>query len=57
MRFLPNRLVLTVVVGFVLAAGLEGIRDNLDPGEPHFENLYTKSQQELDNLGVTKNTD
>ena len=37
---------------FVLAAGLEGIRDNLDPGEPHFENLYTKSQQELDNLGV-----
>ena len=37
---------------FVLAAGLEGIRDNLDPGEPHLENLYTKSQQELDILGV-----
>jgi glutamine synthetase len=36
----------------VLAAGLEGIRDELDPGEPHRENLYTKSQAELDKLGV-----
>jgi glutamine synthetase len=36
----------------VLAAGLEGIREQLDPGEPHTQNLYVKSQQELDELGV-----
>ena len=26
-----------------LAAGLEGIRENADPGEPHMENVYEKS--------------
>jgi glutamine synthetase len=36
----------------VLAAGLEGIRERLDPGEPHRENMYMKSPQELDELGV-----
>lgn len=36
----------------VLAAGLEGIRDELDPGEPHSENMYLKSEAELEKLGI-----
>ncbi|MEL7049817.1 MAG: type III glutamate--ammonia ligase, partial [Pseudomonadota bacterium] len=36
----------------VLAAGLEGIREGLDPGEPYRDNMYEKSQKELDELGV-----
>lgn len=36
----------------MLAAGLEGIRENLDPGEPHTENMYTYSLEELQNLGI-----
>lgn len=37
----------------VLAAGLEGIELGLDPGDPHTENMYLKSSEELDALGVT----
>ena len=37
----------------VLAAGLEGIAERIDPGEPRRENMYLKSQEELDRLGVT----
>jgi glutamine synthetase len=36
----------------VLAAGLEGIEQGLDPGEPHLDNMYLKSQAELDALGI-----
>ena len=36
----------------VLAAGLEGIREKIDPGEPHRENMYMKSPEELDALGI-----
>ena len=36
----------------VLAAGLEGIRDQADPGNPHTDNMYLKTQTELDELGV-----
>ena len=36
----------------VIAAGLEGIAEGLDPGEPHRENLYVKSEEELERLGV-----
>jgi glutamine synthetase len=36
----------------VLAAGLEGIKEGLDPGDPHLDNMYLKSQAELDALGV-----
>ena len=36
----------------VLAAGLEGIREKLDPGEPHTENMYLKTDAELQALGV-----
>jgi glutamine synthetase len=35
-----------------LAAGLEGIRERIDPGEPHRENMYRKSPAELDELGI-----
>ena len=38
----------------VLRAGLEGIREDLDPGEPHTENMYTKSDAELDALGIKR---
>lgn len=31
----------------ILAAGLEGIREQLDPGEPHTENMYDYSLEEL----------
>jgi len=36
----------------ILAAGLEGIREGLDPGEAHRENMYTYTLDELKALGV-----
>ena len=36
----------------VLAAGLEGIANELDPGDPHTENMYLKSEAELKEMGV-----
>ncbi len=36
----------------VLAAGLEGIRENLDPGAPQTENLYELSDAQLAERGV-----
>lgn len=36
----------------VLAAGLEGIARELDPGDPHTENMYLKSEAELKEMGV-----
>ena len=36
----------------VLAAGLDGIEQGLDPGEPHTDNMYVKSEAELRDLGV-----
>lgn len=36
----------------VLAAGLEGIAQRIDPGEPQRENMYLKSPAELEKLGV-----
>lgn len=38
----------------VLGAGLEGIREELDPGEPHTENMYTKSDAELKTMGIER---
>jgi glutamine synthetase len=35
-----------------LAAGLEGVREKLDPGLPHAENLYECSDEQLAALGV-----
>jgi glutamine synthetase len=37
----------------VLAAGLEGIREQLDPGEPHTENMYEYSLKQLTEKGIT----
>jgi glutamine synthetase len=36
----------------MLAAGLEGIREGLDPGEPHTENMYTYSLEQLSQRGI-----
>ena len=36
----------------ILAAGLAGIREGLDPGEPHTENMYTYSPEELKEKGI-----
>jgi glutamine synthetase len=36
----------------ILAAGLEGIREGLNPGEPHTENMYTYSLAELAQQGI-----
>ena len=37
----------------VLAAGLEGVREKIDPGPPHTDNMYLKTPQELEELGVS----
>ncbi len=36
----------------ILAAGLEGIRDKLDPGQPHRENMYHYSEREVAQMGI-----
>lgn len=36
----------------ILAAGLEGIAEGLDPGEPHTENMYEYKQAELEAKGI-----
>jgi glutamine synthetase len=36
----------------VLAAGLEGIEQKIDPGAPHADNMYVKTDAELKELGV-----
>ena len=36
----------------VLAAGLDGIENNLEPGEPNSENLYSLSYEELTGRGL-----
>ena len=37
----------------LFAAGLEGIRDGVDPGEPHHENMYLYSDDELVKMGIS----
>ena len=37
----------------MLAAGLEGIREGLDPGEPNRDNLYRLSELDLIERGIT----
>ncbi|MGE0876410.1 MAG: type III glutamate--ammonia ligase [Burkholderiales bacterium] len=36
----------------ILAAGLKGIEEGLDPGEPHRENMYLRSPEELAKANV-----
>ncbi|MGE4251180.1 MAG: type III glutamate--ammonia ligase [Parvibaculaceae bacterium] len=38
----------------VLAAGLEGIEQDIDPGDPHLDNMYLKTDAELDSLGIKR---
>lgn len=38
----------------LLAAGLEGVREKLDPGRAHEENLYELSGEQLASAGVTE---
>lgn len=37
----------------VLAAGLEGIREGLDPGDPNTDNMYLVGDEELAKRGIT----
>jgi glutamine synthetase len=37
----------------ILAAGLDGVANSLDPGEPNAENLYSFSYDELVGRGLT----
>jgi glutamine synthetase len=41
-----------LAAALVLAAGLEGVRDQLEPGDPHHENLYELSPAQLARIGV-----
>jgi glutamine synthetase len=41
-----------LAAALVLAAGLEGVREGLNPGNPHHENLYELSPAELEKIGV-----
>ncbi|KAJ8610817.1 hypothetical protein CTAYLR_006452 [Chrysophaeum taylorii] len=43
-----------LVSALVLAAGLDGIEKNLHPGPPISENLYVKSQADLDAAGIKR---
>ena len=36
----------------MLAAGLEGIENAIDPGQPHRENMYNYSAQDIQDLGI-----
>ncbi len=36
----------------ILAAGLEGVREHLDPGAPHRENMYEYSDAQIAELGI-----
>jgi glutamine synthetase len=42
-----------LAAALILAAGLEGIREGLDPGKPHGENMYQHSEAELHAMGVS----
>lgn len=42
-----------LAAAMLLAAGLEGIREGLDPGEPNLVNAYQLSEEELSKRGIT----
>lgn len=41
-----------LAAAMVLAAGLEGIENDMDPGPPNVENMYQKSSADLNALGL-----
>ena len=40
-------------IAMMVAAGLEGVKQKIDPGEPHVENLYFKTDEEREALGIS----
>lgn len=40
-------------IAMMVAAGLEGVARKTDPGEPHFENLYLKTDEERAAAGIS----
>ena len=42
-----------LAAAFILAAGLEGIRERLSPGAPHNEDMYQRSPAELTESGIS----
>jgi len=40
-------------MAMMIAAGLEGVKEKIDPGAPHTENLYYKTDEERAALGIT----
>jgi glutamine synthetase len=43
---------LYLAAAMMLSAGLEGIREALDPGAPHMEDMYAYTPAELDRLRI-----
>jgi glutamine synthetase len=43
-----------LVAALLLAAGLDGIEQGIDPGDPHHENMYEYSDAQLEEVGVQK---
>jgi glutamine synthetase len=43
---------LYLAAAMMVSAGLEGIRESLDPGPPHMENMYEYSEAELKAQGI-----
>ncbi len=43
---------LYLAAAMMLAAGLEGIREALDPGAPHLENMYEYTEADLERQGI-----
>jgi glutamine synthetase len=43
---------LYLAAAMMVTAGLEGIREALDPGAPHMENMYEYSEADLERLGI-----
>jgi glutamine synthetase len=43
---------LYLAAAMMIGAGLEGVREALDPGAPHMENMYDYSRADLDRLGI-----
>jgi glutamine synthetase len=41
-----------LAAALTIRAGLDGIKAKLDPGEPHTDNMYTKTPDELAQMGV-----
>ena len=42
-----------LAAAILLGAGLEGIENDLDPGDPIRHNMYLQSDEQLDELGVS----